>query len=208
MSDQLQVFDPAAVPGGKLSAAVPYSILRSDEQGAVITGQLMGRYRENTHRIHSYAAVTPAVAGQAISVGLTATYTGLAIYNPAGSGIVASINWVSTALSLAEAAISCLFIGGFVGLPGTITTSISPFSTSIGNASIGSVVVYTSIVMLAIPFIRMPIVGGALATALPTQSGPIDIGGLFELQPGNGACILAVTAVTGQWGFGWNELPV
>jgi hypothetical protein len=208
MSDQLQVFDPAAVPGGKLSGQVPYSIFRSDEQGALMTGNLMGRYRENTHRIHNYAAATPAVAGQAVSVGLTATYTGLAIYNPAGSGIVASINWVSTALALAEVAISCLFVGGFVGLPGTITTAISPFSCSIGNASVGQVVAYTSIVMLAIPFIRMPIVGGALATALPATSGPQELAGLFELQPGNGACILAVTAVTGQFGFGWTEIPV
>ena len=208
MSDQIQVYDPASVPGGKLSAGVQYVIFRGDEQGALLTTNLMGRYRENVHRLHSFSATTSAIGGQVTTVGLATTYTGLMVYNPVGSGVVCSLDFVSTALLVAEAAPSPLHLASFAAVPGTLTTPVTVMARSLGSATIGSVLAYSSVIFATAPVLRCPLNGLALAGAAKAASGPVEIAGLFEAQPGYGFVIIATTLVTGFFGISWTEIPV
>ena len=48
---------------------------------------------------------------------------------------------------------------------------------------------------------------GKTADRAKDQSGPIWIDGGFEVLPGQCIALVAVTAVTGFWGFYWDEIP-
>jgi len=206
MDNTLLVWDPAGSGSGKVGSN-PGSVFRIDDQNALIVGNLHGKYRENTHRQHNFSVTNAGIGGQAVSVGLATTYTGLYLWNPAGSGVVGSLQMVSTSLYVAEVAISDIHIGRIV--PGGMTTetsAITPTCCSIGSAT-GAIIHAGYAATILAPLLLWPLVGGVLATAFPYKSGPEQIDGMFEINPNSGLCIIAVTAVTGWFGFAWSELP-
>jgi hypothetical protein len=209
MDNTLQVIDPAQAPGGKISPN-PQSVFRIDEYNALMTGNLHGRFRENTHRGHNFGVCTIAIGGQAISVGYATTYTGLYLYNPAYSGYVASLNCITTALLVAEVAPAPLLIGRVEGA-GTVaeTSSLTPFSCSFGPAAQPASAMHTGYAAtLTTLSAKWPLNGlGKTADRAKDQSGPIWIDGGFEVLPGQCIALVAVTAVTGFWGFYWDEIP-
>jgi len=70
---------------GPISAADNSTIsLRGTKEGGLVTHSILGDYGELSRRGDLFVAAN--VAAKATSVGLTTTYTGLCVSNPAGSG--------------------------------------------------------------------------------------------------------------------------
>jgi hypothetical protein len=208
MAASLWVTDPMASPGGKLTPAVSTQF-RIDEQGGLIVGNLEGRFREQTHRLHNFGVCTINIAGQATSVGFTTTYTGLYLYNPIGNPYVASINMISSGGLVGEVAPAPLLLG-MVGGAGTVaeTSTLVPFCTSIGSSQASTMHAGLT-ATLTTPVSVFPLNGLAVvATAAKAQSGPIWFDGAFELLPGKCIMIVAVTAWTGFLGIYWTENPL
>jgi hypothetical protein len=207
MGAQLSVYDPAGSAGGKLGPAMG-NIFRIDEQGAAMTTNLFGYFREQTHRQHSFGVCTIAIGGQAISVGYATTYTGLYLYNPVGNPNIATLNMITTAGLVGEVAPAPLLLGK-VGGAGTIaeTSTLTPFNCSIGGTALSTM--HAGLTgTFTTPVAVWPLNGLAVvATAAKAQSGPIFLHGQFDVNPGQCVMILAVTAWTGFCGIYWTELP-
>jgi hypothetical protein len=206
MNETLLAQDPMTL-GTKLNGS-PGSVFITDEWGDLKIIQMHTKFRDITHRGHVFATSTQAgVGGQAVTVFTATTYTGLYVYNPTTSPVTLSLLSVTTALAVAEVAISALFLGKFTSMTEG-ASPYTPYPTSIGSAatayahagyaSNGATVAGGAVVW--------PLVGGALANAFPYASGPTLIDGLFEFGPGSGFYILAMSAVTGWFGFCWEEI--
>jgi hypothetical protein len=206
MAAQLLVYDPMQAPGGKLTPQIQ-NVFRIDEQGALMIGNLSGRFREQTHRQHNFGAVTLGIGGLAISVGLATAYTGLYLYNPVGSNYVANILCVATAAYVAQVAVAAITLGAMGGAKTIVeTTPITPFNCSMGGSALSQMHCGSS-ATITTPITQRPLVGGQVGSAFHIVSGPQFIDGEFEVLPGNVAMILAQTAVTGFWGIYWTEIP-
>jgi hypothetical protein len=196
-----------AIASGKLSTD-PRSAFYTDEYGNLKTQSTFGRFREATHRDHRFSVTNAGIGGQAVSVGLATTYTGLYLWNPAGSGVNLSIDAITTSLLVAEVAISQISLGRIVaGGMTTETSSITPTSCLVGSAT-GAIAHAGYAATIVAPVLLFPLVGGALATAFPYKSGPEYLEGLYEVKPNYGVCIIATTAVTGHFAFVWTEIPI
>lgn len=190
---------------GKINTS-PGSVMRTDEWGGLIVQQYHGQFREQVNRDHCFFVNTINIAGQAVSVGAATTYTGLYLYNPVGSGVNVSILAITTALHVAEVAISELHLGRTSGAI-TETSQLTPLSCNIGSTT-GSNIRAGYAATIVAPIIVWPLVGGVLATAFPYKSGTDILNALFQFKPGQIAIIEATTAVTGFFGFAWEEIPV
>lgn len=182
--------------------------VRSGRQGDVIVSELHGRYYESTFRKNQFIVANQAA--QAVSVALTTAYTGLLLCNPLASGKNLVLQKVGIALTAAPAAIAA--IGLLVGFnAGTNVTHTTP-NTSLRNAFLGDAapvaLVDNAATLPTAPTLAMPLMGGFTAAALPS-TGPslVDLEGCIILPPGGYAGIYALTAVTGLFGFGWEEVP-
>lgn len=183
--------------------------LRGGNLGELITQELHGRYYEQAYRKNMFWAANQAA--QAISVALATTYTGLCLSNPAGSGVNLVLNKVGIALSVAPAAIAPMgLITGFLstGLV-THTTALVPACTFIGSGQNPVGKVDAAATLVGTPAWTKMLMGGFTAAALPS-AGPtlIDLEGAVIIAPGAYAAIGALTAVTGLFSIGWEEVPV
>ena len=182
--------------------------LRSGRNGDVIVSELHGRYFETNNSRALFAASTQAA--QAVSVALATTYTGLCLSNPIGSGVNLVLNKVGIALSVAPAGIAPM--GIMTGYNGTTnvthTTPGTPRSQFFGAGAAGQALVDTSATLPTAPFLNTVLMGGFTAAALPSGNPVlIDLEGAIILPPGAYACIYALTAVTGLFSMGWEEVP-
>jgi len=188
-------------------AVVPPRLSRSGDQ--VVT-DARGRYREAVSRGRVYHACN--TGAQAVSAALTTTYTGLAVFNPAGSGHNLSILAAGYALSVAPAAIAPIFLGTSFIAAGqvTLTTQTAIYSSMVGGGASGGVARACSATTLAVaPVYSVPLIGGFTAAALfAAPASFTDIGGIIEVPPGGAAMILALTAVTGFGHISWEEIPL
>jgi hypothetical protein len=204
MDNTIIASDPMTL-GTKVNGS-PGSVFYTDEWGNLKVVTMHSKYRDIVHRQHVFTVSTQAgVGGQAVSVFAATTYTGLYLYNLPGSGVSVSIVAIATALAVAEAGISALFFGKTTMT--TETSQYTPFCNSLGSATapVGTHAGYAATVVA--PTVAWPLVGGALATAFPYKSGPEPIEGLFELLPGQVGLIMAMSAVTGWFGFAFEEIP-
>jgi len=191
--------------GTKINGS-PGSVFITDEYGNLKVVSPVGKYRDPVKRNHMFCVSTQAgVGGQAVSVYAATTYTGLYLWNPVGSLCNVSLIGVTTALAVAEAAISALYIGRIVTMT-TETSQYTPWSLSLPNATAPTCHAGYAATIVA-PTVGIPIVGGALATAMPYKSGIDWLDGIMELGPGSGCCIMAMSAVTGWFGFIFEEIP-
>src|ERR1019366_503008 len=107
------VGNPVAATAGSIA------LLRTGSQSDLITSELHGRYYEqsirgNVYRVASQAAVTTTAA-------LATTWTGLAISNPAGSGVNAVLNYFSVAQFAVGAASAIGIMTGSGAAAGSLT---------------------------------------------------------------------------------------
>lgn len=182
--------------------------MRGGRQGDQIVSELHGRYYESAFRGNQFIVANQAA--QAVSVALATAYTGLLLCNPVSSGKNLVLQKVGIALTVAPAAIAAL--GILVGFNGTTNVTHTTTNTSLRNAFLGGAapvaLVDNAATLPTAPTLAMPLMGGFTAAALPS-TGPslVDLEGCIILPPGGYAGIYSLTAVTGLFGFGWEEVP-
>jgi len=181
---------------------------RAGKTGEAVVAQAHGRYNEAASRNLIFSAANQAA--QAVSVALATTYTGILVYNPPGSGKYLSILKVKYALSVAPAAIATIgLLGGWAATGGVTaqTTPLTRQNTNIGNTGAG-VGIPLSAATIVTPTWLFQLWDGFTAAALPAPQMPVDLEGLFTVQPGGFIGIGALTAVTGLGALVWEEIPI
>lgn len=182
--------------------------VRQAKTGELVLSQVHGRYHEASSRGFIYTAANQAA--QAVSVALATTYTGILLYNPPGSGRILSLLKLKYALSVAPAAIATIGLLGGWSATGGVTAQTTPLTrqnASIGNTGAG-VGIPLSAATIITPTWLFQLWDGFTAAALPAPQSPVDLEGLFNIQPGGFIGIGALTAVTGLGGIAWEEIPI
>ena len=183
--------------------------IRLDKTGALVTSLSHGKYFEQASRGKLfYAANTGAVT---TSVGLTATYTGLCVSNPAGNTYNLVPLLGSWAFSVAPAAISSVhLIGGYTaaGIVTHTTPLTNPPACTLLNNVLATAKADAAATIVA-PLYLQSWMSGFTATALPSTSPSIiDLDGAFVIPPGGWFAIGTLTASAGFGGFIWEEVPI
>lgn len=180
-------------------------LIRAGQQGDMIVSELHGRYYEqalrgNMYRVASQAAVTT-------TAGLATTWTGLAISNPAGSGVNAVVNLFSVAQFAVGAAAAVGIMTGAGAAAGSLVPKNAIVSGTTGKvtASAGATI--------ATPVLDIVIgQAGSLATTGYglTPGLVVDLGGSLIIPPGFFAASFTsiVTTTALLFGFQWEEVPI
>lgn len=185
---------------------------RQERSGALVTQSLHGRYFESTFRRAIYSG---SVVGQATTVGLNTTYTGLCLSNTLGSTVNLAINKVGYAFIVAFPAGSV--IGLMTGSAVTNvahTTPVVPRSQFFNSAASGLGLLDSSATLPAAPTLNL-ILGagltGAITTGTSGASGLVDLEGSIVLPPGSFCAFYTSTAsglAAGAFSFQWEEIAV
>ena len=183
---------------------------RGDKSGALVTHSVHGKYSESVLRGRCFVASN--VASQAISVGLTTTYTGLCVSNPAGSGKNMVMLGCQYGIYVAEAAIATWHLIGGYSAAGIVTHTAALGAPGILNAFIGagsSSVAYADTQATTVnPYYLAVLRSGFTAGALGGPGGGawVDLDGMFVLPPGGWIGFGAPAAITGWGTFFWEEV--
>ena len=203
MTSPLKVGPVVAADGQTVSG-------RADKTGAQIISSIHGDYAESVLRLDVHTACN--VAAKAISVGLTTTYTGLCLSNPAGSGKNLVMLLAQYAISVAEAAIAPQFLIAGYSSAGIVTHTVALPAPGIQNGFINgtnsSVANADTEATIVNPYYLMPIRGGFTAGALggPGSGQIINLKGWPIIPPGGWIAFGALTAITGFGAFVWKEM--
>lgn len=179
--------------------------VRLGSLGSLIADNLHGTYyetsyRNNVYRIANQAAVTT-------TAGLATTWTGLAISNPAGSGVNAVINYFTCAQFAVGAASAIGIMTGSGAAAGTLV----PKNAIIGGPT-GKVTASAG-ATIATPVLDIVLgqVGSVATTGYGLAAGiAFDLQGSIIVPPGFYAASFTsiVTTTALLFGFQWEEVPV
>lgn len=180
---------------------------RAGQFGDIIVSELNGRYYEQCYRGNVFTGAN--TAAQALSVA-SATYTGLAVSNPTGSGKNLVILDIACAVDSATAGVGTIVAGYAAAVTLTAGSSTGPLSNIVGNAAGSVAKVGASATLGAAPTIIRPLFGVTATTAVQVV-GPVkdDVGGMIIVPPGQLICLEATgTAISVLASITWAELPV
>jgi hypothetical protein len=184
--------------------------IRLGEQGEVITGDYHGKYYEAVKAGRMFYACNPAL--QVFSVGLTTTYTGLCVSNPAGSGVDLVMKQASYAHSAVPASVSCIFLIGGHTAAGVVThtSALAAGARSCKLDGLGGKALVDEECTIVSPLYIMPIMSSVTTASLPTGTSPslLDLDGSLVVPPGGWVAIVGDLVVTGWAGFIWEEVPI
>ena len=183
----------------------PGSVLRQGNLGELMVSELHGRYYEqamrgNMYRVANQATVTTTAA-------LATTWTGLAISNPAGSGVNAVINLFTVAQFAVGAAAavgimtcSCAAAGSLVPKNAIVSGTTGKVTASAGAT-------------ISTPVLDMVVgqVGSLATTGYGLTPGlVVDLGGSIIIPPGFFAASFTSIVTTSAllFGFQWEEVPI
>ena len=184
--------------------------LRGTKEGALVTSDLYGKYGELSRRGDLFVAAN--VAAKATSVGLTTTYTGLCVYNPAGSTKNLIMLGFQYAISVAEVAIATQHLIAGYSSAGVVTHTVALPAPGVQNCFINgasdAVAGADTECTIVNPFYLIPVRGGFTAGALggPGTGNWIDLNGMFTIPPGGWIANGSLTATTGFAAFVWAEV--
>jgi hypothetical protein len=187
---------------------------RAGQLGDYIFSKLSPDYYEAAYRRLSFNAANQA--GAVTTVGLAATYTGLAIANPVGSSVNAVLTMAGYAFPVAPAAdvVVGIMVGFNAGTQITNTTAGVVHSNFWGVGSIGQVVASVSATFPTAPFLAK-VLGkvdtGAISTMTQVAPALVDLKGSIVLPPGAYAAFYTSTVANTAGFFGsfdWFEIPV
>ncbi len=186
----------------------------SDQQGDKYGNTLIipggGRYQEAMRKGRIFSAMN--IAGQVWTVGLAATYTGLCISNPFGSGKILSLLAAGFFETVAPAGIQAVSLaGGWHTTAVTHTVAVTPQNMLIGSTALPVAKADSSATLPAAPLYLMPLQTSKTSAALSVTSviATLDVGGIVGVKPGGYLAIVCFTigAASGQWGgLVWEEI--
>ena len=107
--------------------------VRLGQQGDQTVSELHGRYYEQTVRRNMFSISTQGT-NVTTTAALATTFTGLAISNPAGSGV----NLVLNQFTAAQFAVGVAGTIGIMGGIGVLTASLTPQSRLIGSGAVSA----------------------------------------------------------------------
>ncbi len=181
--------------------------VRIDGRGNVSTAG-GGKYREAALAGRLFAIANQAVVTN--TAGLAATYTGLALVNPAGSGVNLIILEVGCTNEIALPTAACVFgimTGGGVG---AATAVLTPRNRRSGGpaskAYVDSAVIFTEAPVLEQIFCTFHT--GAVTTAIGSGGFYANLDGSLVVTPGYHMCpyLSAINASTFQMSILWEEV--
>ena len=189
---------------GKMSdGAQP--IVRQGGMGDLMVSELHGRYYEQSLRGRTFAVANQAAVST--TAALATTWTGLAISNPAGSGVNMALNLFTVAQTAAG-------VAGAVGImtgSGAAAGSLTPRNRLVGGRP--SQATASAGATIATPVLEH--VFGNLGSLATTGYGltpglVVDLGGSLILPPGYFVASYTTAATTTAliFGFQWEEIPV
>jgi hypothetical protein len=186
--------------------------LRQGQLGEAVVQELHGRYYETAYRRNMFFA---AVQGTGIttSVGLTTTYTGIALTNPTNSTVNCVINKVGYGFNAAPAAVMVVSLAYNTSTTAvTQTTAITPRNCFLGGAAPQGLVASSATFPTApINSHILGVIGTNAITAINESTDVVDLEGSIVMPPGSYVCLVTTTAsaATSFWGsFQWEEVPV
>jgi len=189
---------------------------RGDRQGATVVSELHPRDFEQTfrqNRFYGSNGATPSIT----TVALATTYTGLCLYNPAGSGVNCAIDKVGYSFIVAfpAGATIGLLVGYSVAGIVTASAAASPGASSfIGQGRSPQCRCALSATLVGTPFLHTVFASGltgAITTVPFVPEGLVDMNGSVVLPPGGYAAIYTSTvsgaaALAGS--FSWEETAI
>jgi hypothetical protein len=188
---------------------------RAGQLGDMIVSELHGRYYETNYRRNKFYGSNGAVPS-VTTVALATTYTGLVLYNPAGSTVNCSIDKVGVSFLVAFTAAATVGLMVGYSAAGIVTASAaaSPGASSfvgIGANPQGKVAL--SATLVGTPTLHTVFgegLTGAITTA-PQLYSFYDMEGSLVLPPGAYAAIYTSTAsgaASLAASFQWEEIPI
>lgn len=155
--------------------------------------------------------VASSQAGQALSLALSTTQTGLTLSNPFGSGKTLVLLQIRGALTTAPAGVATILLTANVNPNAAEATHTTP--ATVRPANLGSTKASVAKVDTAATLPAAPVVvrglGGPVATGSVSQPQIVDnIDGALCVAPGCSVSINALTtAISGVWSMVWEEIP-
>lgn len=186
--------------------ATPITV-RIGQQGDQLVSELHARYYEQTVRSNMFSVHTQGTS-VTTTAALATTFTGLAVGNPAGSGV----NLVLNKFSAAQFAVGVAGTIGIMGGLGSITASLTPQSRKIGGGAV-SLATATAGQTISTPLLITTFgsVGSVATTGYGVEAGIfVDLEGSVVIPPGSFVATYTSTAQTSafQFGFAWEEVPL
>ena len=187
---------------------------RAGQLGDMIVSELHGRYYETNYRRNKFYGSNGSVPS-VTTVALATTYTGLVLYNPAGSTVNCSIDKVGISFLVAFTAAATVGLMVGYSAAGIVTAgaAASPGASSfvgIGAAPQGKVAL--SATLVGTPTLHTVFGEGLTGaiTTVPQMYSFYDMEGSLVLPPGAYAAIYTSTANTSGLAasFQWEEIPI
>ena len=180
---------------------------RGGKQGDQLVSGLHGRYYEQTYRGNVFSVQTQGT-GVTTTAALATTFTGLAIGNPAASGV----NLVLNKFTCAQFAVGAAATIGIMGGAGSITASLTPQSRVIGGGQVSKATA-TAGQTISTPLLiaTFASVGSLATTGYGLEPGVmVDFEGSIIVPPGSfiASYTAIVTTSALQFSFTWEEVPV
>lgn len=183
------------------------TIARAGKQGDLIVSELHGRYYEQTYRGNVFSISTQGT-NVTTTAALATTFTGLAVSNPAGSGVNLVLNQFTAAQFAAGVAATIGIMGG----AGVLTASLTPQSRVIGGGQVSKALASASATISTPVLIATYGSVGSGATTVPLAFQGIckDFEGSLIVPPGSFIASYTSTAQTSAWQFSfcWEEVPI
>lgn len=182
-------------------------VLRSGKQGELMVSELHGRHYEQAYRGNLFSVQTQGT-GVTTTAALATTFTGLALGNPAGSGV----NLVLHDFTAAQFAVGAAATIGIMGGAGSITASLTPQSRNIGSGIVSKATATAGqAISTPVLIVTMGSVGSLATTGYGIQPGIIfDFDGSIIVPPGSfvASYTAIVTTSALQFSFMWEETPI
>jgi hypothetical protein len=194
------------IPGAQNQPDLVPIFGRAGRQGDQIVSELHGRYYEQTVRGNMFSVQTQGTS-VTTTAALATTFTGLAVGNPAGSGV----NLVLNKFTAAQLAVGAAGEIGIMGGPGSITASLTPQSRIIGSGLVSKATA-TAGQTISTPVLITTVgqVGSLATTGYGLMPGLCwDAEGSIIVPPGSfiASYTAVITTSALQFSFAWEEVP-
>jgi hypothetical protein len=193
---------------------------RMDQQGGVVAANDHGWRFTGNYNNRLYTVANQSV--QALTLIGATTYTGLALWNPPGSAVIASVDECTVNVATLPTAAAAILLFEITSTPSAFTTAQVTYAAKVqpsiqGSSNASKCAGYTALTLAAAPDAATAPIIRALASYLGVTTDATSIQGVVTkaiegsiiLEPGTGVGIVAATtAITVIGSFTWEELPL